>query len=206
MKRLMTVLTMVLAFSSAETSWAADCKYQWDTNNYRTGEKVLWTRWVMNKRMITTGVHGLLAGVLEGDQRYLALQTFSVVEHSDQRPTKADIDSAMVIPDNAKLSILMADGTTFDLFAEHGVTGDTSIIVNGSEPDDHFVMGRRSGYTYSSNATVKFALDDDMIATLKAQRATDMRLHSPGKNYDITFGSKPSDKIQDVIACIPPTT
>ena len=158
----------------------------------------------MNKRMITTGVYGLLSGVLEGDNRYLALQTVTYNEHTKSRPTKEEIDSAMVIPDNAKLSILMADGTIFDLFAERGVIGDTSIIVNGSEQDEMFQMGRQDGYSFKSHSIVKFALDDAAIAALNGQLATDLRLHSTGKNYDITFGSKPSDKIQEVLACIPP--
>jgi len=203
MKTLITVLTMALAFLSASDSRAADCKYQWDTNNYRTGEKVLWTRWVMNKRMITTGVYGLLSGVLEGDNKYLALQTVAFDGHTTVRPSKDDIDSAMVIPDNAKLSILMADGTIFDLFAERGVIGDTSVVVNGSERDEDFQMGRQDGYTFKSHSIVKFRLDDAAIAALNGQLATDMRLHATGKNYDITFGSKPSDKIQEVLACIP---
>jgi len=124
--------------------------------------------------------------------------------YSEKRPNKADIDSDMVIPDNAKLSILFADGSIFDLYAESGVVGDTSVVVNGAEPDDDFVVGKTSGYNYVSHATVKFRLDADAIATLSAQKATDMRLHGTDKNYDITFGSKPSDKIQDVVACIPP--
>lgn len=203
MKTTITILTLSLLLLWADTSIAADCKYQWDTSNYRTGEKVLWTRWERNKR-ITSPVSGLLAAVQEGDRRYFALQTVTVERHSDVRPTKADIDSAMIIPDNAKLSILFADGSIYDLFSENEVIGDTSIVVNGSEPDDHFVMGRRSGYTYSSRAIVKFPLDAEDIATLSAQKATDMRLHGTARNYDITFGSKPSDKIQDVVACIPP--
>ncbi len=203
MKTLITVLTMALAFFSVSDSRAADCKYQWDTNNYRTGESVLWTRWVKNKRMITTGVYGLLSGVLEGDNKYLALQTVAFDGFTTVRPSKEDIDSAMVIPDNAKLSILMADGTIFDLFAEHGVIGDTSVVVNGSELDEDFEFGRQDGYSYKSHSIVKFRLDDAAIAALNGQLATDMRLHATGKNYDITFGSKPSDKIQEVLACIP---
>jgi hypothetical protein len=203
MKTLITVLTMALAFFSASDSRAAGCKYQWDTNNYRTGESVLWTRWVKNKRMITTGVYGLLSGVLEGGNKYLALQTVAFDGHSTVRPSKEDIDSAMVIPDNAKLSILMADGTIFDLFAERGVIGDTSVVVNGSELDEDFEFGRQDGYSFKSHSIVKFRLDDAAIAALNGQLATDMRLHATGKNYDITFGSKPSDKIQEVLACIP---
>lgn len=202
MKTLTTVLTMALAFFSASDAWA-DCKYQWDTHNYRTGEKVLWSRWVMNKRINTSGVYGLLSGVLEGDERYLALQIVAFDGFSEARPSKEDIDSAMVIPDNAKLSILLADGSIFDLFADREVVGDTSIVVNGSELDGDFQIGREDGYSFKSHSIVKFPLDDAAIAALKAQLATDMRLHATGKNYDITFGSKPSDKIQEAIACIP---
>jgi hypothetical protein len=202
MKTLIAVLTMALTLFSASDA-RADCKYQWDTSNYRTGEKVLWSRWVMNKRVNTTGVYGLLSGVKEGGKKYLALQTVAFDGFSAARPGKEDIDSAMVIPDNAKLSVLLADGTIFDLFAEHGVVGDTSIVVNGSELDGDFQIGRKDGYSFKSHSIVKFLLDDAAIAALNAQLATDLRLHATGKNYDITFGSKPSDKIQEVLACIP---
>lgn len=157
----------------------------------------------MNKRINTSGVYGLLSGVLEGDERYLALQIVAFDGFSEARPSKEDIDSAMVIPDNAKLSILLADGSIFDLFADREVVGDTSIVVNGSELDGDFQIGREDGYSFKSHSIVKFPLDDAAIAALKAQLATDMRLHATGKNYDITFGSKPSDKIQEAIACIP---
>lgn len=203
MKILTTLLAATLVLFSASDSRAADCKYQWDTTNYRTGEKVLWSRWVQNKRIISTGGYGLLAGVSEGGRKYLALQVVALNEHTNVRPTKEDIDAQMVIPDNAKLSILMADGTIFDLFAESGVIGDTSFIVHGSNADPDFGNDDLSGYTYNSYATVKFPLNDAAIATLNAQLATDMRLHATGKNYDITFGKKPSDKIQEVLACIP---
>jgi hypothetical protein len=202
MKTPIAVLTMAITFFAASDA-RADCKYQWDTSNYRTGEKVLWSRWVMNKRVNTTGVYGLLSGVVEGDKKYLALQTVAFDGFSKTRPSKEDIDSAMVIPDKAKLSILLADGAIVDLFAERGVVGDTSIVVNGSELDGDFQIGREDGYSFKSHSIVKFPLDDAAIAALNAQLATDMRLHATGKNYDITFGSKPSDKIQEVLACIP---
>jgi len=201
MKTLIGVLTIALTLFSASDA-RADCKYQWDTSNYRTGEKVLWTQWVMNKR-VNAGLYGLLSGVKEGDRKYLALQTVAFDGFSASRPSKEDIDSAMVIPDNAKLSVLLADGTIFDLFAERGVVGDTSIVVNGSELDGDFQIGRADGYSFKSHSIVKFLLDDAAIAALNAQLATDLRLHATGKNYDISFGSKPSDKIQEVLACIP---
>lgn len=203
MKKPITLFAVLVMLLAATESRAASCKYQWDTNNYRTGETVSWTRWVRNKTILSGGIYGMVAGVREGDKSFLALQVVSFDRHEATRPTKADIDSAMVIPEDSKLSILLADGTIFDLYSAEHVDGDTSIVVNGSEPDDDFVMGRRSGYTFDSHAIVKFELSAEAIAALIKQKATDMRLHTPDRNYDITFGSKPSDKIQEVIACIP---
>ena len=192
MRSTIVLLFLITAsFGSAEVR-AASCKYKWDTTNYRTGEKVMWTRWIMNRAFYTQGAaYALIAGVSEGDKKYLGLQLMSPEERSRTRPTKAELDLAMVIPERAKLSILLADGTTYELFAERRVVGDTSFTVNS-----------RDSYSLLSQSIVRFELDAAALTALGGQRATDLRLHTPDRNYDISFGKKPSDKIQKALACI----
>ncbi|MFZ9023043.1 MAG: hypothetical protein ACO2ZA_08145 [Litorivicinaceae bacterium] len=192
MKKTISLLILVAALFGGTGVWAADCKYKWETANYRTGEKVLWTKWIMNRAFYTEDKpYGLVAGVAEGDKKYLGLQLRSPEVRLDHRPSKAEIDAAMVIPEGAKLSVLFGDGTIYDLFAERQVIGDTSFKAHANNK-----------YSLESRAIVRFALDAAAFAALSGQKATDLRLHTPARNYDISFGKKPSDKIQKSLACI----
>lgn len=192
MKIIITLLVLIAASIGSADAWAAKCKYKWETTNYRTGEKVLWTRWIMNRAFYTQGKpYGLVAGVSEGDKKYLSLQLRSPEVRLNHRPSKAEIDAAMVIPEGAKLSVLLGDGTIYDLFAERHIVGDTSFEARAD-----------GNYSLVSLAIIRFELDAAALAALNGQKATDLRLHTPGRNYDISFGKKPSDKIQKSLACI----
>ena len=89
------------------------------------------------------------------------------------------------------MSVLLGDGTIYDLFAERQIVGDTS-----------FEADEDGNYSLESLAIIRFELDAAALAALNGQKATDLRLHTPGRNYDISFGKKPSDKIQKSLACI----
>ena len=192
MKKLITLLVLIAASLVSTDAWAAKCKYKWETTNYRTGEKVLWTNWIMNRAFYTVGnIYGFVAGVSEGDKKYLSLQIRSPAGRLNHRPSKAEIDAAMVIPEGAKLSVLLGDGTIYDLFAERHIVGDTKFIAHAHD-----------SYSLNSLAIIRFELDPAALAALNGQKATDLRLHTPNRNYDISFGKKPSDKIQKSLACV----
>lgn len=191
MKSLITLLIAITVLFGSTEVWAAKCKYRWDTVNYRTGEKVRWTGWTMNRIVIMPNTP-LISAVVEGDKKFLGLQVFSNDKGSSSRPSKQEIDTAMIIPAGSKLSVLMEDGTIHDIFTEREVVGDTSYSVRAID-----------SYSYSSTAIVRFPLDAASIAALNAQKVKDLRLHTPDKNYDYTFGKKPSDKLQLALACLP---
>ncbi len=192
MKTIITLLVLITASVGSTDAWAAKCKYKWETTNYRTGEKVLWTKWRANRTIIVLDKpYGLVAGVSEGDKKYLSLQLRSPEVSLNHRPGKAEIDAAMVIPEGAKLSVLLGDGAIYDLFAERHIVGDTKFTANAN-----------NNYSLESLAIIRFELDAAAFAALNGQKATDLRLHTPGRNYDISFGKKPSDKIQKSLACI----
>lgn len=192
MKIVITLLVLIVASVGSTDAWAAKCKYKWETTNYRTGEKVLWTRWIMNRAFYTDDKpYGLVAAVSEGDKKYLSLQLRSPEVRLNHRPSKAEIDAAMVIPEGAKLSVLLGDGTIYDLFAERHIVGDTSFEAHAND-----------NYSLASLAIIRFELDAAAFAALNGQKATDLRLHTPDRNYDISFGKKPSDKIQKSLACV----
>ena len=192
MKSLITLLIATTTLFASTDVWAAKCKYRWDTINYRTGEKVRWTGWTMNRMVIMPNTP-LMSAIVEGDKMFLGLQVASSGKGaSSTRPTKQDIDTAMLIPEGAKLSLLMEDESIYDLFAERDVVGDTGMHVKA-----------RDKYTFWSTAIVRFPLDAAAMAALSAQKVKDLRLHTPERNYDFSFGKKPSDKLQRALACIP---
>lgn len=192
MRASIALLVLITALCGSSEAWAAKCKYQWETVNYRTGEKVQWTNWIKNRAIINMSKpYGAVAGVSEGNRKFLGLQIISPAPSMDTRPTKADLDAIIAIPAEAKLSIFLADGARYDLFAERAVTGDASFAVRDPK-----------GYTLTSEATVRFELDAAALAALNGQKATGLRLHTPSRDFDISFGKKPSDKIQKVLACI----
>ncbi len=192
MKIIITLLVLFAVTFGSTDAWAAKCKYKWETTNYRTGEKIMWTRWVRNRAIVVRDKpFGSVAGVTEGDKKYLSLQLHAPKGRMNSRPSKADLDAALVIPEGAKLSVLMGDGTIYDLFAERHIVGDTSFEVKAND-----------NYSLMSLAIIRFELDAAAFAALNAQKATDLRLHTPGGNYDISFGKKPSDKIQKLLACV----
>jgi len=192
MKTFITFLILIAVSFGSTDAWAAKCKYKWETTNYRTGEKLLWTTWIMNRAFYTPDKpYGFVAGVSEGDRKYLSVQIRSPEIRLNHRPSKAEIDAAMVIPEGAKLYVLLGDVTIYDLFAERHIVGDTSFTANAN-----------NNYLLNSLAIIRFELDAAAIAALNGQRATDLRLHTPGRNYDISFGKKPSDKIQKSLACV----
>ena len=192
MRSLITLLVMTTALFGSTEVWAEKCKFRWDTINYRTGEKVRWTGWTMNRMVIMPNTP-LISAIIEGDKRFLGLQVSAPGKDvASSRPTKADVDTVMLIPEGAKLSLLMEDESVHDLFAERDVVGDTGVQVRAIDK-----------YTFWSTAIVRFPLDAAAMAALSAQRVTDFRLHTPERDFDFSFGKKPSDTLQLALACIP---
>ena len=171
---------------------AAKCKYETDTTNAITNEKVQWTKWSHFKLFNTA--NGYLAGVVEGDRKYLAIQVVSY-EWRPDRPSKEDLDSAVIIPAGATLLVLLADESVVELHAENEVIGDSEFFVprswkNGA--DDYQVQ------TYT---VVKYPLNDFALSALLAQGANDLRMEASDGDHDYSFGDKPVDKIQKVLGC-----
>ncbi len=184
----MLAVAAVLIYSPSE---AAKCKYQWDTVNYRTGEAVKWTRWVMNRAFYSEGgVRGYVSGVTEGDRKYLGVQLFDDDRDVSARPTKDDINAAMLIPRGSIISLLMADDSTQELVTEEAVVGETRFTTNGT-----------ASYTLHSRAILKLPLSSESFSALSSQGVKSLRLQWSDRQIELSFGSKPSDKIQKALAC-----
>ena len=66
MKTFITLLVLIAASLGSTDAWAAKCKYKWETTNYRTGEKVLWTNWIANSAFYNQDSGSFVAGQRSG--------------------------------------------------------------------------------------------------------------------------------------------
>jgi hypothetical protein len=205
MKKLIAISIAIFLSLGSTVSSAAKCKWLADTVSYSTGEPVRWTRWVRNRSFHMGGMgYATIAGISQGEQKYLGLQVIAPDRILATRPTKEDLDATFVIPAGSTLSILMADDSILELVVPEDIIGAAGIKVEEDNmfDDDGPKAKGDGGYTIESYAIIKFPLDADSFTALTAQKASDLRLNANGVDYDFSFGKKPVDKIQKVLACV----
>ncbi len=187
-KRFISLALAVSMFFSVATANAAKCKYNVDTVNHRTGEKVRWTKW-NTFRLRQDPV--MLAVVAEGDRKYLALRMNGPRGTRTDRPTKAVLDSGLIVQEGANLLVLMADESVLELHAEKEVVADSY----------YYVMGNG---TFDLNFTViiKYELDDGALTELTSKRLKVLRLSAGDEDFDFEFGDKGSDRVSKALVCI----
>ncbi len=98
------VLSLALpVLFAAMTASAAKCKFQTDTVNVFTDEKIRWTQWISFKFVIKPD-HVFMNAISEGDRMYFGLRVHSR-ESQIERPTKDDLDNTLLIPAAANQQI-----------------------------------------------------------------------------------------------------
>ena len=187
-KRIITLSFAISVFFAVATANAAKCKYNVDTVNHRTGEKVRWTKW-NTFRLRQDPV--MLAVISEGDRKYLALRLTGSRGNRPDRPTTAVLDSEMVVQKGAKLLVLMADETVLELHADQEVVANSYYNVKGNSTYDLFFA-----------VIIKYELDADAFASLTAQRLKVLRLSAGDEEFDFEFGKKGSDRVIKALVCI----
>ncbi len=200
MNKITTLSVAVSLLLAWATATAAKCKYETDTTNIFTEEKVRWTKWDDFSFFNTQG--GYIAAVAEGDRRYLAIQ---VVTRQDVpvRPTKEDLDTQVVIPAGSKLLVLLADGSVVELQTEVEVIGDSEIHAPGTWYNDNdSTMGFGDDYMIRTYAVIKYPLDETALAALTTQGVTTLRQTSSSGDKDYKISEKRVDRIQLALACV----
>jgi len=179
-------LTAVLLFAGAAAN-AARCKFQTDTENVFTGEKIRWTKWSTFSMTSSSVVH---SAILEGDRKFLGLRIRSGWS-SSTRPTKAQLDNTLRIPADAKLLLLMDDESIIELHSEDAVIGDADYSVTDA-----------GGFNVRASAIVKYPLDPSAMAALGSKRVKKARMTVGDKDRNWEFGKKGSKKLMPEIECI----
>ena len=201
MKSLTTVI-ITFALLLGSTAAHAKCKYQADTVNVTTGEKVLWTRW---EGLKTTSKNGgptfRGAAAAEGDNRYLVLK-FQVFGQSAHRPRKHELEYQVGVGSNDMLMIRLANGDTLQLPAAEGAYGDTDFSVPNAAHESPIFADHSRIYKLSTSTVANYILNADDIAKLVANKVTDVRIQIIGG--DISFNFKRGTKdIRKLMECLP---
>lgn len=184
------VACCALAAVLVATPAMAKCKYQADMTSIVTNESVRWTNWTMFSMMITTKDYALVNGMSEGERKYVGLR-LHVQNSAPERPTKEDLDSAVVIPEGAKALFLMADDSVVELQSEEEQVGDTDLVMKGVH-----------NYDIVTDTIVRFPTTAEDLEALTAQRVKQIRLATTNGDLDFEFGKKGSKKMQKVLECI----
>jgi hypothetical protein len=184
------VLSLALpVLFAAMTASAAKCKFQTDTVNVFTDEKIRWTQWISFKFVIKPD-HVFMNAISEGDRMYFGLRVHSR-ESQIERPTKDDLDNTLLIPAAAKLSILMADDSILELHTDNQVVGDSGFRLLDS-----------GDYRITSEAVIKYSLNDYTLDILTTQRVKQLRLQTSKSDMEFDLSKRGTDKHQGPLACI----
>ena len=207
MKVVIAISVAFLLILGSNTADAAKCKYiAPNTEMIVLGKKeqqrllnspTRWTRW---KSFRSFGNqlenHGWLNGMVDGDKRFLGLKVV-LVEKVKVKPKPYELQGRASIPAGASLLVLMADESIIELKADAAVQGNSKVTYSG--PPDN--PDTSTPYV-DTQLIVRYELDADTLAALKAQPATDIRVATGEGDVDFSFGKKPTDRIQEALGCI----
>ena len=199
-----TVLWLVAAsilFPSGAAN-AAKCKFQEDSTDKFTKVRTLQTRWDplesffndIGKTSGTTLTSYVSAWHESGSTR-LAIRV-GLSSYSKRRPPDYELIDAVVIPEGARLMVMMADKTVVTLFAKEEMRFNSKLILPNTGSNV------TSEYAIDTYAFLNYPLDADTMANLTSQGATNLRVEAVDKNYDIEIHKKSFGDLKKAIECI----
>jgi len=197
MRNLMILTHVIVLVLSSPAVAANKCKFEKNGVDSFTRQMVVETKWKSFRSFGNQAAnHGWMAARSENDTQFLGLKVV-VVDYDSARPEGPNLhENRVLIPQSAKLLVLLADDTILELVASAKARGKSSYTVPGEQ------MGHPDFYVVKTTAVVWYELTADMRGELIAQGATDIRLSASNKDHDFTFGKKPTDRIQYVVGCI----
>lgn len=196
--RHLTLLILGITFALGSPAMADDkCKYEKHGVDSFTKQMVAETKWKsLQKFFDNQDNRGWTAARSEGGKQYLGLKIV-VVDRDSTMPERANLhENRVLIPQGAKLLILMADDTILELAASAKARGKSDFRV----PDSR--TGHPETYVVETTTVVWYELTADTRDTLLAQGVTDIRLSASDRDHDFAFGKNQTDRIQYVLGCI----
>jgi hypothetical protein len=205
--RLLIIAAIVTALLlSSSSAIAAGCKYKQKEIDVFTKERMVRTDWDAlhgsASRFFGQMIGSLsvldVAATREGDRRYLDFKV-KLSDTTMYTPRDWELRDAIAVPKGASLTIVLADETAIEVYADKTVRGTTKVKYD------------EGIYVVKSTLTPRYALDDVTIKALVAQEALGVRMtvsngifeFTSGGNY-IDFGIHKKSKggIRDAIYCV----
>jgi len=199
-----TILWLISAsiLLCSSTALAAKCKFQTDSTDKFTKVRTLQTRWdplesFFNDIGKTSGtiLTSYASAWHESGSTKLGIR-IGLSSYSKRRPPDYELMDTVVIPEGARLMVMMADETVVTLFAKEEMRFNSKLIPpnTGSNVTDKFAID-----TY---AYIYYPLDAETIAALTRKNATNLRVEAVDKNYDIEIHKKSFGDLKKAIECI----
>ncbi len=192
-----SMLLAVMALIAAPQAGADDCKYYMESVNAETGEAIRWTRQKTLRLLQNTDHHGgYFMFLQEGDSRYLVLDVWSPYRYDEDRPTKDVFDNWASISVGDKLLLLMADESIIELQASQDSQADVRMVPPQT------LYNREPKYQMQANWSARYEVSPADAAAIAAQMLSDVRMETSRGNVDFTAGRKPTNNLQEIVACV----
>ena len=193
------VTALLLASGAAH---AAKCKFGEDSTDKFTKVRTLQTRWdplesFFNDLGKTSGttLTSYVSAWHKADNTNLVIR-IGLSSYSKRRPPEYELLDTIVIPEGARLMVMMADESVLVLFSKNEVRINSKAIPpeTGTNITSKFVI--------DTEAVIHYALDAESIAALTSQNATNLRVEAVDKNYDIEIHKKSFGDLKKAIECM----
>ena len=197
--KLLLVAAMVLIIIAVPVAHAEKCKYEENGIDDFTGEKILSTKWKLFHTAVSVTSFAEAAGIAEGDSNFLAIRTrkdeiLAYDLYDDE------LRNRFVVPEGARLLILLADDTVVELAADKEVTGVSRSSSANSQLTESSELEIR--YKIRTTAVIQYPLDASSYAALTGQAATHVRMSSNSGDHDFKVHKKLTDEIQKSLLCL----
>ena len=200
-KATLTLFVTALVLANG-TAHAAKCKFQTDSTDKFTKVRTLQTRWdplesFFNDIGKTSGttLTSYVSAWHKAGSTDLAVR-IGLSSYSKRMPPEYELLDTIVIPEGARLLVMMADETVGTLFSKNEVRINSKAIPpeTGTNITSKFVI--------DTEAVIHYALDAESIAALTSQNATNLRVEAAETNYDIEIHKKSFGDLKKAIECL----
>lgn len=197
MKKLITTICMVsiVATISAQNN---DCKYEKNELDKFTHKKIVLTKW----EYLTTLLGNMKEYVpsvrcLKEDTLKQLILNIDGNYFTSFKPTKEEIDSAIVVPIGSKAVFLMEDQKSVEL------TITKNLNSNGDYTSPYTGDNKSEKFRVHWNIDIYYPLDNNAIKAFTSQGATAIRVFFKNNKYtDYNIHKKKYGAIQHLMNCI----
>lgn len=190
------VAIVVLALSASPAAVAAECDYETNETDKFTKVRTVRTDWALltSAKGGDAKTYTYISALTEGDAHYLSVK-ISAYKYTNYRPRDYQLEDIIVVPEGARLRVLMADGTIVDLHNSRPESAESSYTEPGNGP---LATG---DYTVTSEIAMGYTLDAATASALLAQQASRIRVETADGNRDVELHKISRDDIRNAIRC-----